>query len=260
MMPRIPPGLLLQRVRPGSGGSALRGGPGPPPAGRVGVPRGSPAAVLEECLPQNSQIVKNNSGGFCLTFALKDFFPPAENCAAAGKVSGGAGQGGGEGCVQGSGSAPFLGHAPCGLGSSIRSGTGGARWEHALLPCSPGHVSGAPQTTGWTEAGVRGRGLFSTASRHVGGVEAAEPPRPARSAFESVFVQVLSAGKNVPGPPTWGRDRAGQWRVQPGGLAQGKAGVGPRGLSGSLQSPGGPLVGVCCGPPQESEQPVSVCP
>lgn len=252
MMPRIPLGLLLQRVRPGSGGSALRGGPGPPPAGRVGGLRGSPAAVLEECLPQNSQIVKNNSGGFCLTFALKDFFPPAENCAAAGKVSGGAGRGGGQGCVQGSGSAPFLGHAPCGLGSSIRSGTGGARWEHALLPCSPGHVSGAPRTTGWTEAGVRGRGLFSTASRPVGGVEAAEPPRPARSAFESVFVQVLSAGKNVPGPPTWGRDRAGQWRVPPGGLAQGKAGVGPRGLSGSLQSPGGAFGGgVLRAPPGE---------
>lgn len=33
-----------------------------------------PAAVLETCLPQKSLIFKNNSGGFCLAFALKDFF------------------------------------------------------------------------------------------------------------------------------------------------------------------------------------------
>ena len=54
------------------------------------------------------------------------------------------------------------------------------------------------------------------------------------SISESIFVQVLSAGKNATGPSTWGRDRAGQRRVQPGGLAQGKAGVGPRRLGRRL--------------------------
>lgn len=57
---------------------ALLGDPGPPQTGwgwGLGVrwPRGL-AAVLEACLPQNSQIVKNNSGGFCLAFALEDVF------------------------------------------------------------------------------------------------------------------------------------------------------------------------------------------
>lgn len=256
MMPRIPPGLLLQRVRPGSGGSALRGGPGPPPAGRVGGPRGSPAAVLEECLPQNSQIVKNNSGGFCLTFALKDFFPPAENCAAAGKVSGGAGRGGGQGCVQGSGSAPFLGHAPCGLGSSIRSGTGGARWEHALLPCSPGHVSGAPRTTGWTEAGVSFRprpGLWvgwKRPSRRV------LPDRPSNQ----YLCKCSQLGRMCPAlRPGGGTELASGGSRLVASLRERRGWV-PGGSVEAFNLLGGPLVGVCCGPPQESEQPVSVCP
>lgn len=83
------PGL---QARPPSLGSSHRadppGKPGPPRSGWVGaVPRGGSAAVLETCLPQNSQIFKNNSGGFCLAFALKDFFPFTKS-SAAGKVRG----------------------------------------------------------------------------------------------------------------------------------------------------------------------------
>lgn len=47
-----------------------------------------PAAVLETCLPQNSQIFKNNSGGFCLAFALKDFFSFCAELCSSGKGQG----------------------------------------------------------------------------------------------------------------------------------------------------------------------------
>lgn len=155
------------------------------------------------------------------------------------------GQAGGSGRAVYWGPRPSWGMPRVALGAASAWGQVESAGNTPFPPAAGATCPEPLQTTQWTG----GRGLSLTASRRVGGVEAAEPPRPARSAFESVFVQVLSAGKNVPGPPTWGRDRAGQRRVQPGGLAQGKAGAGPRGLSGSLQSPGGALVRVCAAPP-----------
>lgn len=59
------------------GARPLLGSPGPPVRLGVGAGGGGqeagPAAVLETCRPQNSQIVKNSSEAF-VAFALKDIF------------------------------------------------------------------------------------------------------------------------------------------------------------------------------------------
>ena len=110
-----------------------------------------PAAVLETCLPQNSQIFKNNSGGFCLAFALKDFFSFCTELCSSGKGQPAlaaewsrvepSGQGWhGEGRVQGGqGSAPAPGSRPgwlCGPGNQDQVGD---RWGElsACLPVTP---------------------------------------------------------------------------------------------------------------------------
>lgn len=64
-------------------------------------------------------------------------------------------------------------------------------------------------------------------------------------------MQVLSAGKNATSAD-WGRDRAGQQRGQPGGLAQGKAGVGPRGAGWETLSSSGLWWGPSCRPPPKN--------
>lgn len=114
-----------------------------------------PAAVLETCLPQNSQIFKNNSGGFCLAFALNDFFFfLLQRTLAAGKggqswqlsraeLSGwGPGDGVGRAMSREAGGRHRLpGHAQRGcvaLGAGPRLGTGGESRSHASHLCSPG--------------------------------------------------------------------------------------------------------------------------
>lgn len=113
------------------------GGPGPLPTGRawgLGVqrPRGRSAAVLETCLPQNSQIVKNNSGGFCLAFALKDALSfserPRQRERSAGAAAEPGGRSGGRAEARWHPSTP--GRDRRGPGSRSRSGT-----EGALGPC-----------------------------------------------------------------------------------------------------------------------------
>lgn len=134
-----------------------------------------PAAVLETCLPQNSQIFKNNSGGFCLAFALNDFFffPFAENsssregrpelAAEQSRVERvGAGGWCGQSHVQGGrGSAQAPRPCPawlCGPGSRAQAGD---RWGEPIacfpsLQPRPGPLCDS-QMTGWThgqKAGV----------------------------------------------------------------------------------------------------------
>ena len=96
-----------------------------------------PAAVLETCLPQNSQIFKNNSGGFCLAFALKDFFSFCTELCSSGKGQPAlaaewsrAGRGGMGRAVsrEARGLLPLPGHAQGGcvaLGTRTRLGTDG---------------------------------------------------------------------------------------------------------------------------------------
>lgn len=61
------------------------------------------------------------------------------------------------------------------------------------------------------------------------------------SILESIFVQVLSAGKNVCGPPTWGRDQAGHGGCSLVASLRERRGWAPRGCERGFNLSGGLL-------------------
>lgn len=68
------------------------------------------------------------------------------------------------------------------------------------------------------------------------------------SIFESIFVQVLSAGKNVCSLPTWGRDQAGHGGCSLVASLRERRGWAPQGLEQGFNLSGGFLWQPCCRP------------
>ena len=75
------------------------------------------------------------------------------------------------------------------------------------------------------------------------------------SILESIFVQVLSAGKNVCGPPTWGRDQAGHGGCSLVASLRERRGWAPRGWERGFN-----LSGAFCGSHAATPKTASPCP